>query len=747
MKRFIFIIAFIIPSIVNAQERKVISLSFSANDFRFFSEEGVLYITSAKYNISFLTDTLAPALPLIGINVLVNREQEFSDLSYTSNEELLYSNTTLSTNPIEVPTNIRLNPKNRNKSSPFSSNHSVTAQYKHTSIMDGYKILHFLVSPFRYDADNHNLFLKKHIELNIILENKKAVSYIGSNGQNMTGWIENNIINYDDYDNLYGDYNLRTITDSIPYIIITEGSLKSSFQKLANWKTTKGVRAKVITTEEIFSNPSYNGTNEPMRIKKAIKDYYENHKTKYILLGGDINVVPTLHCYVHNLSYTTTTPCDWYYSCLETIDWDGNGNGLYGEFEDSVDIGPELNVTRLPVNSPLETNVMIDRIINYERNPSLYDWKDNILMAGSILSYYYYDNYGNRISDVQYKGDSLFNEHIAPIWNCLRDRLYDTDTDFPGGANFVLDSTNLQMVMSQGYSIIHMDTHGDTITWRLEKKKYNLNHSNAPFFYNPKNTIIVTSACCTNAFDATTTTCLSEDFMLNNNSGIIGYFGCSREGWYTFFKNYWGASNDYNIQFYNNLLASPSNHFGEAATYAKSTFINNCSTNNGYRWLLFGLNPLGDPEMPFHKSQPQLFNNIGIYYINDTLSISTGTTNTTICVMSSNDYGETFYKVISNCQQVTLEPNIDECTVCVTAPGYLPYITTAVNTTYIQNQTINSNLTIENGKTYIGRDVTNSINEGPVAIQSGHTSIKSSKGVMIKNNFTVNNGAKLTINQ
>ena len=165
-------IVLIIPCIINAQSVKNISISFSKNDFNFQQENGLLYITSLKYNTLFISDTLAPALPLISINVLVDREQDFLDLSVTSNEELLYSNISIPTNTLEVPSNTINPPIIKNEPAYLSSNPSLIAQYNHTSIMDGYKLLHFIVSPFRYDAVNHNLYFTKTININISLEKK-----------------------------------------------------------------------------------------------------------------------------------------------------------------------------------------------------------------------------------------------------------------------------------------------------------------------------------------------------------------------------------------------------------------------------------------------------------------------------------------------------------------------------------------------------------------------------------------------
>ena len=108
-------------------------------------------------------------------------------------------------------------------------------------------------------------------------------------------------------------------TGAAEYLIITSSSLASIFQPLADWKTTKGIPAQILTTDWIYAN--YTGVDNQDRIRNCIIDYYENHATTWVLLGGDTGVVPA------RITYAMTTgegtpgeddlQCDLYYAGLD----------------------------------------------------------------------------------------------------------------------------------------------------------------------------------------------------------------------------------------------------------------------------------------------------------------------------------------------------------------------------------------------------------------------------------------------
>ena len=105
------------------------------------------------------------------------------------------------------------------------------------------------------------------------------------------------------------DYRLP-ITD-YQYIIITSPELANSFQPLIDSKIQKGLTATITTTSWIYAN--YTGRDNQEKIRNFIKDYYTYYSTEYILLGGDVEVVPYRGVYAKVDKYTESNmPSDSY---------------------------------------------------------------------------------------------------------------------------------------------------------------------------------------------------------------------------------------------------------------------------------------------------------------------------------------------------------------------------------------------------------------------------------------------------
>ncbi|MBO6015180.1 MAG: hypothetical protein J6P60_01165, partial [Lachnospiraceae bacterium] len=165
----------------------------------------------------------------------------------------------------------------------------------------------------------------------------------------------------------------------IDYIIITNQSLSSTFQKLANHKESKGLRTAVVTTEAIYKN--YKGYDKAEKVRNFIIDAYNLNRVKYVLLGGDGDntansskaIVPTrlLYCKaVASGEKPTYIASDLYYSCLDGT-YDNNKNHKYGEKKDGpgkkdVDLKADVYVGRAPVDSKKEAQNFVTKTINYE---------------------------------------------------------------------------------------------------------------------------------------------------------------------------------------------------------------------------------------------------------------------------------------------------------------------------------------------------------------------------------------------
>jgi hypothetical protein len=97
---------------------------------------------------------------------------------------------------------------------------------------------------------------------------------------------------------LSGDY------PSFNFVIVTSNDLVQSFQGLANWRFQQGMSTAIYTTEYIYANyaEDISGANDnhqlvghsPHKIRTFIKDVYRHCGTKFVLIGGDVNKVPTI---------------------------------------------------------------------------------------------------------------------------------------------------------------------------------------------------------------------------------------------------------------------------------------------------------------------------------------------------------------------------------------------------------------------------------------------------------------------
>ena len=532
---FCLAIVVVLSTIVNAASFKTIKLSFSKQQFSFVANEiGALEISCRGLNAGFISDLMQPGLPFVAVNVGIPDGSDFCGVMEHLSTKVLFNDVVVAATPENFHADY--NSAVSQKTMPVyaqSSYPDKNVQYVCTDKMDGYSILRFLVCPFRYDVQEKRLYLVTDISFDInLVESPSSLSKESNvGGQNMGDVVMSQIINPEDFygvnipiqipviDTCFAGY--LPITER--YVIVTSEELAPYFKPLAQWKTQKGIKSKVVTVEEITA--LYPNMDIPLAIKTFFKNEYENNNLKYALLGGSDCVVPARKCYAKNYAETTVMPADLYYACFgNCFSWDANGNGIYGELEDSISMVPDIVVTRASVRDVSGAQAFVDKILGYEKDPDAKGWGNDILMCGAKRR-----TAPNGHSDSESDGEELFKYFIAPYWNGTRMRFYDTYTDFTEGADYDLTAENLQYELSKGYTFVDMITHGNSERWSLEaENKYY--GKQAGELKNERYTIITTTACSTNMFDRPSP-CLGEMFINNAYSGVVAYFGCSRYGW------------------------------------------------------------------------------------------------------------------------------------------------------------------------------------------------------------------------
>ena len=755
MKRLISIGIYLISCIcLVAQTTKTYTVSFDKNDFIIKDYNQKKIITSPVHNLAFDKDTTLPAIPYKIINILLPENEKLKNFSYTIGDTLITQGISLSTNPIYITTDMNPDSISFPKTYYQLKDYPLEVKLLSEQTLECYRYASFKVPVCSYNAISK--VITWACDINITIETQTCSNEIQypTRQDVITDILQNILFNPNELyiPSIKTNNRVATPTESenIKYLIITSDNLKNSFIPFANWKTTKGIKAKIVTTEEIYTEYASETISNQLKIKQCIYDYYTKG-LEYVLLGGDETIIPVQKCYgtctAYNDSTVTTKtipdlPTDLFYANLTgNLDWNADGDNLIGEINDNNNFYPNIAIGRFPIKTIAQANLLIQKSIYYDKNPPLNNWSNRMLLTGANL--YEQENMAGQC-------ENLFNTYIQPYWsNVEKTRFYDTDTDFEGGENYELTSTNLQEQINNGYHHIFINCHGSESDFWLEQGTYSTNHANS--LTNSSPTFIVTNACHTNAFDKNILS-LGEAFMRATNGKIMAYLGTTRENIGSR-GTILGPSSLYHGEFYKNIFSSQHQSIGEALKNALTSIYSQHINENEYRWVLYSLTLLGDPELQPYTQNPQKITNITWGTAGGSSTwVDLGTHALKATITSKNDNGASYCVTPPFINSSSTEVSFDieqsqwgNYQLCITGKNHIPLLITDMVGTYIQNQTFNGSNTITGKDIYIGKDVTKLKEEGPVIIESGSTTFDATNSVTIKNGFECKKGAVLEI--
>jgi len=145
-------------------------------------------------------------------------------------------------------------------------------------------------------------------------------------------------------------------------LILTHPDFKAAADDLADWKREKGISTTVV---EVGEHEYY---DEPHEIDDLIEQRYDNCvvRPSYILLLGDVEFVPPARQDVDTSD--ACGPCD---------DETTGSDYAYAIYPRSLfDIFPDFAVGRIPVDTDVEAELVINKIIRYESEPPFLDFLD-----------------------------------------------------------------------------------------------------------------------------------------------------------------------------------------------------------------------------------------------------------------------------------------------------------------------------------------------------------------------------------
>jgi hypothetical protein len=468
------------------------------------------------------------------------------------------------------------------------------------------------------------------------------------------------------------------------YVTISgKSEFDTVFTRLARWKTMKGVRDTVIPVSWISSN--YTGYDLPEKIRNFIIDAKNTWGAVFILLGGqgdDLNssedLIPFRHAYYISIDggHTDYIPTDLYYSDLDGS-WDANGNHIYGELGDNVNMYPDVFVGRAPVKTIAQAQNFVNKILKYEQSPASGYLKKMLLPTAILWSSYEERPIQRAIANMTFSGwsdDSLFER------------------------NGTLSNSVMVSSMNDGRGMGHWVGHGNETGIYYGYGAY-YSSSDADIASNgDKQGIAISIACMTGGVDLVSGgDCFAEHIINRTGGGCAGVMMNSRYGWGAYVSGVGyvvGPSEMIDTSFFHGIFSNGLSHQGQALASAKSSWVPYADSFNQYdmmRWCLYELNLFGDPEMMLWTDTP---GNMQVTY-NSIIAIGSSnysvvvkdqiTSNpinqALVCVMTkSGDCYEYGYTDATGTIVLMPSPGIvgDSLVITVTKQNYLPFQGTAI---------------------------------------------------------------------
>jgi hypothetical protein len=468
----------------------------------------------------------------------------------------------------------------------------------------GYKILMLKLHPVQYIPKRGELYYFKSMNVTISLKETDKTSVLFRNSlqdrELVLGIVDNPDMmeTYTERTTTVQPSSLADPSYSYDYVIITNNALSSSFQPLIDWKIHKGLDATIVLVEDIVNDSGYHcdgffgdgcGTakfnDTQAHIRNFIKDAYQNWGAKYVLLGGDDEIIPARGVYAYTSGYCLgnnitdyNLPCDMYYGTLDgswdndndTIlgegvyhhAWEGPENGTSGE---EADFLAEVYVGRATVDTAKEATIFVNKTLAYEQAHNATYVKEALMI-------------GEKLDDLTEGGNGKdLTTDLIPQYTTTR--LYDRDKTFSRDA--VIDKVN------SGVHIVNHDGHAWHTTVMGLSSSHIDNLNNTEFF------LAYSIGCYSAAFDNVTSgsgEAVGEHFVISSG-GAFAYIGNSRYGLYLPGSTD-GPGERYDRSFFN-VLNSGVRNLGKALQLSKENLLGEFFN----RWTYFTLNLLGDPEI------------------------------------------------------------------------------------------------------------------------------------------------------
>lgn len=325
---------------------------------------------------------------------------------------------------------------------------------------------------------------------------------------------------------------LKDPSNSADYLIITHSRFYDNALELRDYRRSQGLDVELVNVEDIYDEFNY-GIKSPLAIKSFLKYAYrnwnQNHKLKYVLLFGDAN---------YDYKSTSTVNADlvptFFY---QSIEFGAVATDFPYGLVSGNDLLPDLFVGRIPAATNSEVIIAIEKIIEYEQNAPIGQWRNQALFISGNDKETFDQLDGNRPL-FRTQNSRVVENQIPDYVSSFRLNAV-PDTSLHPDPNFGT-STDLIEYFDDGLFMINFLGHGGGRVWadvnlmRLSDVDRLNNKGRYPF--------VTSMTCFTGAFDNPGQIGLAQKLVLAPDKGAIGVIGSSGLGWaYNDFAMLWAV--------------------------------------------------------------------------------------------------------------------------------------------------------------------------------------------------------------
>jgi len=408
------------------------------------------------------------------------------------------------------------------------SDKGAIVEYVGTYYFRGFRIAVIKVHPIMYE--NRSAYYYEHIDITLRLKDAKPNPLYRGLKEDIES-VKKMVYN-PEYVATYENKNCALAGEEHRYVIITSKKLandfgENTFKKFVEFKNKFGMNATIVTIEDIISNPAYwNKTamfnDTQAKIRNFIRWAYINWHTDYVLLGGDVDIVPVRYLNAEgefHIEYSI--PSDVYYSCLDGS-YNGDKDNKWGEPNDGedgkdVDLYAEVYVGRASIDTYDEEENFVMKTIAYESNYD--DYVKNVLLAGEDLGWGGNARWGGNHLDqfIDTCTDGNYTTHGIPSSRFNIIKLYDRDRTTPWSKQ------DIMKIMDDGVHLIaHMGHANYVYNMRMVTDDV-LQLTNDKYFF------AYSSGCMSGGFDQDD--CIAEYFTVKTQHGAFAGIWNTRYGW------------------------------------------------------------------------------------------------------------------------------------------------------------------------------------------------------------------------